>query len=570
MTSFYKRVLFIVSVRKFDYLKKQNYIYYYLHHVYNYLRGSINMQRNITISIAVVIIVLSSISAVGVYTDNTLSSSAGISNLQVEVITGGTGISAMIRNTGIINLTNISWEITFTGGLIFVGKNTLGIIPLLRPDAVETIQVHLVLGFGKPVINVSAQASEGDTTSKINRAHITGVLVRILPGDPGAFTATLNKIISGLISPTLLTNAGDQSNRLFIGEQTGKIHIFKNGSLLKTPFLDLTTKIVKLSKVYDERGLLGLVFHPDYKDNGRFFVYYNTPSSDTSLNCDSILAEYAVSTDNPDIADPASEKILLHIGEPEMNHNGGQLAFGPDGFLYIGVGDGGGAGDQHGSIGNGQNKSVLLGKILRIDINNGTPYGIPSDNPFVGQDGSDEIYAYGFRNPFRFSFDAITGRLFVADVGQDLWEEIDLVLNGGNYGWRIMEGNHPYDLALATTLNISLDSLQYPIFDYSHDVGHSIIGGYVYHGSASPAVEGSYVFGDWSTDFVKPRGKLYYLSENTTGIWHQFEFNLKNQKPLNRFILGIGEDESSELYLLTSWATGTVFPSGEVWRIQMD
>ena len=163
------------------------------------------------------------------------------------------------------------------------------------------------------------------------------------------------------------------------------------------------------------------------------------------------LPSIPVSTENPDIADPSSEKILLRIGEPEMNHKGGQLAFGPDGYLYIGVGDGGGAGDQHGTIGNGQNKSVLLGKILRIDVDSGTPYGIPSDNPFVGQDGLDEIYAYGFRNPFRFSFDMTTERLFVADVGQDLWEEIDAVINGGNYGWRIMEGNHPYDPALATT-----------------------------------------------------------------------------------------------------------------------
>lgn len=490
--------------------------------------------------------------------------------IQVEVITGGFGISAMIRNQGNVNLTNITWQIILDGGLVLLGKKTLGTIPLLRPNSAETIQVPLVFGFGKPTINVSTQASEGDAATKINRAHLAGLFVRIIPGDPGAFTATLERIVRGLKSPTLLTNAGDQSHRIFIGEQTGKIHIYKNGTLLQTPFLDLTTKIVKISKVYDERGLLGLTFHPDYKSNGRFFVYYSAPSSDVNLNCDSVLAEYTVSTENPDIADPASEKILLRIGEPEMNHKGGQLAFGPDGFLYIGVGDGGGAGDQHGTIGNGQNKSVLLGKILRIDVNNGTPYGIPSDNPFVGQDGRDEIFAYGFRNPFRFSFDATTGRLFVADVGQDLWEEIDLVINGGNYGWRIMEGNHPYDLGLATTLNISLDSLQYPIFDYSHDIGHSIIGGYVYHGSASPAVEGSYVFGDWSTDFVKPRGKLYYLTENTTGVWHQFEFNLENQKPLHRFILGIGEDESGELYLLTSWATGTVFPSGEVWRIQME
>jgi glucose/arabinose dehydrogenase len=527
------------------------------------------MKKNLA-GIIAVIIILSSISVIGIQSVNSSTASTGTSNLQVEVIIGGKSISAMIRNTGKTNLTNISWQITLTGGLVMVGKKTQGTIPLLRADNGYIIQVPLVLGFGKPFINVSAHASQGDTATKTNRAHLFVLRIQILPGDPGAFTATLERIVQGLKSPTLLTNADDQSHRIFIGEQTGKIHIFKNGALLKTPFLDLTAKIVKLSKAYDERGLLGLVFHPDYKNNGRFFVYYTAPSSDPTLNCDSILAEYKVSTDNPDIADPTSEKILLRIGEPEMNHNGGQLAFGPDGYLYIGVGDGGGAGDQHGTIGNGQNKSVLLGKILRIDVNNGTPYGIPSDNPFVGKDGRDEIYAYGFRNPFRFSFDSATGRLFVADVGQDLWEELDLVINGGNYGWRIMEGNHPYDLALATTLNISLDSLKYPIFEYSHDVGHSIIGGFVYHGSASPAVVGSYVFGDWSTDFLKPGGKLYYLTENPAGVWYRYEFNLKNQKPLHRFILGIGEDESGELYLLTSWATGTIFPSGEVWRIHME
>jgi glucose/arabinose dehydrogenase len=262
-----------------------------------------------------------------------------------------------------------------------------------------------------------------------------------------------------------------------------------------------------------------------------------------------------------------SEKILLRIGEPEMNHKGGQLAFGLDGYLYIGVGDGGGAGDQHQPIGNGQNKSTLLGKILRIDVDSGTPYGVPLDNPFIGQEGRDEIYAYGFRNPFRFSFDKPTGRLLVADVGQDLWEEVDLIISGGNYGWRIMEGNHPYDPNLATNLNISLDSLVYPIFEYSHDVGHSIIGGYVYRGSESPNAVGSYVFGDWSTSFLQPRGKIYYLTENPSGIWNLNEFNLKKGQPLNRFILGFGEDETGELYMLTSWATGSLLPSGEVWHI---
>jgi glucose/arabinose dehydrogenase len=487
--------------------------------------------------------------------------------LQIEVITGDFGVNAFLRNTGQNNLTQITWQVTINGGLVLLGKNTDGTIPLLAADSSESIQVPFIIGFGKTTITVSAEASEGDAALKTNKAQLLGPFIRILPGDSGALTAKITKIVQGLRSPTVLTNAGDESHRLFIGEQTGKIFVYKNGTLLQTPFLDLSTKMVKISKIYDERGLLGLVFHPDYGNNGRFFVYYSAPSLDPNLNCDSILAEYQVSEENPDIADSSSEKILLRIGEPEMNHKGGQLAFGPDGYLYIGVGDGGGAGDQHGDIGNGQNISTLLGNILRIDVDAESPYAIPPDNPFVGQEGLDEIYAYGFRNPYRFSFDRETGRLFAADVGQDLWEEIDIVINGGNYGWRIMEGNHPYDPILATTLNISLESLQYPIYEYSHDVGHSIIGGYVYQGSASPDAVGCYIFGDWSTGFLIPSGKLYYLAENTSGIWDRYEFNLHNEKPLHRFILGFGEDESGELYMLTSWATGSLLPSGEVWSI---
>ncbi|MFA5102665.1 MAG: PQQ-dependent sugar dehydrogenase, partial [Candidatus Thermoplasmatota archaeon] len=251
----------------------------------------------------------------------------------------------------------------------------------------------------------------------------------------------------------------------------------------------------------------------------------------------------------------------------EPNHNGGQLAFGLDGYLYIGVGDGGGAGDQHGVIGNGQNISTLLGKILRIDVDTGTPYAIPSDNPFVGTEGLDEIYAYGFRNPYRFSFDQLTGALYVADVGQDEWEEIDLVENGGNYGWRILEGTHLYDPELAEYLNISIDTLKPPIHEYSHNVGRSIIGGYVYRGTQSSSLVGLYVFGDWSTGFLKPDGKLYYLSEKEPGTWERIEFSFQNEKPLNRFIFGFGEDESGEIYVVTTRIIGSLLRSGEIWHL---
>jgi glucose/arabinose dehydrogenase len=266
-------------------------------------------------------------------------------------------------------------------------------------------------------------------------------------------------------------------------------------------------------------------------------------------------------------ADPTSEKILLRIDAPGPNHNAGQLAFGPDAMLYIGVGDGGGEGDQHGLIGNGQDINTTLGKILRIDVDHGDPYAIPADNPFASGNGTKEIFAYGFRNPFRFSFDNVTGRLFAADVGQDKWEEIDIVENGKNYGWRIMEGNHLYDPALAQTMHMNLSSLTSPIYDYSHYVGHCIIGGYVYRGSQSPSLQGKYIYADFSDTFFLGRGKIFYLQEANPNTWTHMEFKLQSDKPLNHYIQAIGQDDAGELYLLTQHIPGSLVKTGEVWHI---
>ncbi|MCU0849900.1 MAG: PQQ-dependent sugar dehydrogenase [Candidatus Thermoplasmatota archaeon] len=489
------------------------------------------------------------------------------SPLEVEVITGGIGIGAVIRNDGDENLTNLSWEIILNGGIVLVGKNTGGTVDLLRSGNTETIKVPFVLGFGKTTITVTINASEGNTSMKTSRARLLGFFVRLIPGDVNALTTTLNRIASGLKAPTMLTTAGDGTNRLFVADQPGKIYIIENDVLLQTPFLDLTSKMVKVNPIYDERGLLGLAFHPNYEINGRFFVYYSGTKTAEGVDHESIIAEYHVSSEDSNIADPLSEIIILRVDQPEPNHNGGQLAFGPEGYLYIGLGDGGGAGDQHGTIGNGQNNNTLLGKILRIDIDSDSPYAIPLDNPFVGTEGLDEIYAFGFRNPYRFSFDSLTGALFVADVGQDKWEEIDLVENGGNYGWRILEGTHLYDPDLAEELNISIESLQPPIYEYSHNVGRSIIGGYVYRGNQSPNLVGCYVFGDWSTDFVKPDGKIYYLTETDPGVWERQEFSFENEKPLKRFILGFGQDESGEIYVVTTRFIGSLLPTGEIWHL---
>lgn len=372
-------------------------------------------------------------------------------------------------------------------------------------------------------------------------------------------------IETGFNSPVVLTNAGDGSNRLFIADQIGIIYVIEDGFLLPDPYLDISDKIVSLDPTYDERGLLGLAFHPDYESNGRFFVYYSAPKSSEGINHESILSEYHVLIDNINVANPFSEKIIFRLDQPEANHNGGQLAFGPDGYLYLGLGDGGGAGDEHGEIGNGQNIETFLGSILRIDVNGIDSYSIPQDNPFVDKDGMDEIYAYGFRNPWKFSFDSETDELFVADVGQDEWEEIDIVKKGENYGWRIMEGTHMYDPDLADELGIDIESLQLPIHDYSHSIGKTVIGGYVYRADKNSMLYGKYIFGDWSSSFIKSDGKIYYLSEDEPNNWVRYKFNLN--EPFERFILGFGQDENGQIYVLSKTSLGPTGKTGDVKKL---
>ena len=333
----------------------------------------------------------------------------------------------------------------------------------------------------------------------------------------------LAPLLTGLASPVFVTHAGDGSNRLFAVEQGGVIRVAQPNASTSSVFLDIRAKVT----AGGEQGLLGLAFHPRHAENGRLFVYY-TRSGDGAI----VIAEYRVSA-NRDVA-AADETMLLTIPHPvNTNHNGGMLAFGPDGYLYVGVGDGGSANDPPN---NAQNLDALLGKILRLDVDpnsQGAPYAVPADNPFVGSPGRDEIYAYGFRNPWRFSFDRVTGVLWVADVGQGAREEVDMaVVRGGNYGWRVYEGSScsGNDPLLCNPANY-----QPPIFDYTHAGGRcSITGGYVYRGNQQALPGGTYVYGDYCS------GEIF--------AWNGVAQTVLVDTPGN--IASFGEDEHGEMLVV--------------------
>lgn len=371
-----------------------------------------------------------------------------------------------------------------------------------------------------------------------------------------SFKATLHPVVSGLEGPVGLEVANDGTNRLFIPTQKGIIYIIRNGQLLPEPFLDLSRRLDRLNPVYSEKGLLGLAFHPQYATNGHFYVYYSAPAQEKNINHRSVLSAFRVSA-HPDRALP-QERIIMEIAQPQSNHNGGHLAFGPDGYLYVGLGDGGGAGDDHGAIGNAQNLLNLLGSILRIDVDTTVGYRIPRDNPFVGTRARPEIWAYGLRNPWRFSFDSKTGELFCGDVGQNEFEEVNIIKKGRNYGWRIMEGFACFN----PPTNCNTSRLEPPISVYSHQEGRSVIGGFVYRGSRYPAWQGKYVFGDWT-------GSLFVLSKSeATGTWQRYKITLTNPVQ-DLYINSFGQDEDGELYLIGQKGIGPGKPGG-VWRIELN
>jgi len=357
------------------------------------------------------------------------------------------------------------------------------------------------------------------------------VISRAAAQQPVAFE--LVEVASGLSRPLYVTHAGDGSGRLFIVEQGGLIKVWQDGAVLDAPFLDVSELISQEARSadYTERGLLGLAFHPDYATNGQFFINYTERE-----NHGTVVARYTVSPDDPNQADAGSEVQLLYIPQPYGNHNGGHMAFGPDGYLYITMGDGGSGGDPQG---NGQNLGTLLGKLLRIDVNVEEGYAIPDDNPFVGNDAArPEIWAWGLRNAWRFSFDRETGDMFIADVGQYSWEEVSFQPadspGGENYGWNAIEGTHDF------SGNPPASDVVMPIFEYGHSNGRcSITGGYVYRGTEVPGLQGVYLYGDWCT------GTIWTGWQDASGAW-QTQVALESGRQISSF----GEDESGELYVV--------------------
>lgn len=345
-------------------------------------------------------------------------------------------------------------------------------------------------------------------------------------------------ISDALTLPTAFAVTEGAPDLMFVTEQEGRVRVLKDGQLLEEPFLDITDEVLK-KEGYDERGLLGLAFHPDYGTNGKFYLYCSVAANDgaSGVNNRSEIREYTVQQGNPLLANKGQMRKVLVFDQPEGNHNGGDLKFGADGLLYIAVGDGGGAGDKHGAHGNAQNLENLLGKILRIDVNQ-PPYGIPADNPFVNQPNArPEIYAYGLRNPWRISFDKETQVLFVADVGQNKYEEIDVVEKGGNYGWRVREGFHAFNEKDPKPQN-PID----PIFEYPHSDGISITGGYVYRGKEIPELTGNYIYGDMT-------GPIWKLSQGDDGKWTNEKMAI-SQDAGYWHVYSFGEDLSGELYVL--------------------
>ncbi len=422
-----------------------------------------------------------------------------------------------------------------------------------------------------------------EATTARRKDEVRGDLVPAMVG--------VELIAQGLANPVALATPPDGTGRLFIVDQVGKVHVVSPPGGTRETFLDISSRLVDLDPKYDERGLLGMAFHPRFQDNGRFYLFFSgplRPSAPRGWNCTNYLVEMTAPHGSGKV-EVTSMRVLLAIDKPQMNHNGGHIAFGPDGLLYIPLGDGGHQNDQgEGHTegrGNAQDLEVLLGKVLRIDVDgrsDGREYAIPQDNPFVDGPGRPEIFAYGLRNPYHIAFDAGGDHaLYAGDVGQGRWEEVDIIVRGGNYGWNLREGRHHFnpednmgDYLGPNDRGYRGEELIDPILEYRNlssrtgGSGSAIIGGYVYRGRALPYLRGRYIFGDFSGRHGAADGRLYVGTPPVHGSeWTMDELRIEGRGKLKEYLLGIGQDADHELYVLSSSTQGPEGSSGRVYRI---
>jgi glucose/arabinose dehydrogenase/plastocyanin len=501
-------------------------------------------------------------------------------------------ITSPSNNTAYPGPTNIVVEATASasGATVttvefFAGERLLG------SDTESPYSIEASLAAGTHVLTAKATDSNGAAATSAPVTVTVGSGSRIENPFPARiaksdFTIDLELVADGLVSPLGLAAPDDGSNRLFVYDQVGLVHVITEAGKLEAPLLDVRDRLV-VFRNYDERGLLGLASHPNFAQNPLVYTYTSEPTGaeadfspalnpGSTNNHQSVVAEWRINSANTNQVDLASRREILRIDQPQGNHNGGALRFGPDGYLYISLGDGGSADDEgngHIQGGNGQELNNVYGTLLRIDVNARTSangqYGVPSDNPFVGQEGLDEIYAYGFRNPYTFSFDRLTGELYVADVGQNQVEEVNRVFKGGNYGWPIKEGAFFFDgngtnAGFITRIPVRdvPSNLVDPIAQYDHDDGLAIVGGFVYRGAKIPGLLGRYVAGDWGS-FASPTGRLFHLDRSEFK-----EFRISGQdRPFGLWLKGLGEDAKGELYAFGSTNLGPSGVSGQMFRI---
>lgn len=439
-------------------------------------------------------------------------------------------------------------------------------------------------------------------------ASLLSLLLAFAGSQPAAVAETnnvsnigLKLVAEGMGAPMALAALPDGSGRLLLAEQSGVVHLLdRDGKRAEPLFLDLRPKMVAINKGMEERGLLGLALHPQFKSNRKFYVVYSAPrrtNAPPEWDHTERLSEFKASGADVLSADPASERVILDIDEPDWNHNSGRIAFGPDGFLYMSVGDGGAANDVgdvprgrgHPPDGNGQRLDTLLGKVLRLDVDHGSPYGIPKDNPYAdGKKGLPEIYAYGLRNPWGMSFDR-GGKhdLILADVGQDRWEEINVIVNGGNYGWRLREGFDGFDpknprSAPTNAVTVGADGKPFvdPVLTYktlrgrgtdSNAFGVTVTGGYVYRGKAIPSLVGKYVFADWSRSMGIADGTLLVatIPGASGGRWTVEPLVVKEfpNGRIKSFVWALGEDADGELYILANGINSAFGTRGKVFKL---